>query len=157
VRDTSSAFRLPDDPTRPVIMIAAGTGIAPFRGFLAERAALRAAGTELGPAVLVFGCRHPQTDMLYGDELPELAEAANAQLACAFSRVPGLPRIYVQDRIRQLANTVWPLLQDGAAIYVCGSTHMAAGRARRACRPARRAGRCRRRSERGLARRACRR
>ncbi len=127
VRDTSSAFRLPDDPTRPVIMIAAGTGIAPFRGFLAERAALRAAGTELGPAVLVFGCRHPQTDMLYGDELPELAEAANAQLACAFSRVPGLPRIYVQDRIRQLANTVWPLLQDGAAIYVCGSTHMAAG------------------------------
>lgn len=126
VRDTSSAFRLPGDPTRPVLMIAAGTGIAPFRGFLAERAALRAAGAELGPAMLVFGCRHPQTDLLYGDELAELAEAANTQLACAFSRVPGLPKVYVQDRIRQMGDTVWPLL-DGGSVLVCGSTQMAAG------------------------------
>jgi cytochrome P450 / NADPH-cytochrome P450 reductase len=127
VRDTSSAFRLPTDPTRPVIMIGSGTGIAPYRGFLAERAAQRSAGAELGDGVLLFGCRHPQTDLLYGNELAALADAARVQLACAFSRVPGLPRVYVQDRLRQLADTIWPLLDNGAPIYVCGSTHMADG------------------------------
>ncbi len=127
VRDTSSTFRLPADPTRPVVMIASGTGLAPFRGFLAERAALRHAGTRVGPGVLLYGCRHPQTDLLYGAELTELAEAAQVRLACAFSRVPGLPRVYVQDRLRQLADTVWPLLVEDGALYVCGSTHMSAG------------------------------
>ena len=127
VRDTASAFRLPADPARPVIMIGAGTGIAPYRGFLAERAAHAAAGTALGSSLLLFGCRHPQSDLLYGDELTELAAAAQTQLACAFSRVPGLPRVYVQDRLRQLGDTVWPLLNDNAVVYVCGSTHVAEG------------------------------
>ncbi|HEY3259959.1 MAG TPA: cytochrome P450 [Pseudonocardiaceae bacterium] len=127
VRDTASSFRLPTDPTRPLIMIGAGTGIAPYRGFLAERAAHAAAGTILGPALLLFGCRHPQADLLYGDELTELATAAQTQLACAFSRVPGLSRVYVQDRLRQLGDTVWPLLNDNALVYVCGSTHMSEG------------------------------
>jgi cytochrome P450/NADPH-cytochrome P450 reductase len=108
-------------------MIGAGTGIAPYRGFLAERAAHAAAGTILGPALLLFGCRHPQADLLYGDELTELATAAQTQLACAFSRVPGLSRVYVQDRLRQLGDTVWPLLNDNALVYVCGSTHMSEG------------------------------
>jgi cytochrome P450/NADPH-cytochrome P450 reductase len=127
VRDTSSPFRLPNDPALPVVMVASGTGIAPFRGFLAERAALRASGTELGPGVLIFGCRHPQTDLLYGDELAELAEAAQVSLVCAFSRVPGLPRVYVQDRLRRLGDTIWPLLESRGSVYVCGSTHMSAG------------------------------
>jgi cytochrome P450 / NADPH-cytochrome P450 reductase len=127
VRDTASSFRLPTDPTGPVIMIGAGTGIAPYRGFLAERAANAAAGAPLGPALLLFGCRHPQSDLLYGEELTELATAAQTQLACAFSRVPGLPRVYVQDRLRRLGDTVWSLLERNAVVYVCGSTHMADG------------------------------
>ena len=127
VRDTSSSFRLPPDLTRPVIMIAAGTGIAPYRGFLAERAARAATGEQPGPGLLVFGCRHPQADLLYGDELAALANAAGIQLACAYSRVPDLPRVYVQDRLRELGEHVWPLLEDNAVIYVCGSTAMAGG------------------------------
>nr|WP_277351820.1 cytochrome P450 [Antrihabitans stalactiti] len=127
VRDTGSKFRLPNDPRRPVIMIAAGTGIAPFRGFLHERASQAAAGDQLGSALLLFGARHPQSDLLYADELTALAESANTQLAYAFSRVPGLPKIYVQDRLRQLGDALWTLIEADAVIYICGSTSMADG------------------------------
>ena len=102
VRDTSSSFRLPEDPNIPVVMIASGTGLAPFRGFLQERAANRESGADLAAGLLFFGCRHPQSDELYLGELEELATAANVQLACAYSRVPELPRVYVQDRVRQM-------------------------------------------------------
>ena len=127
VRDTSSSFRLPSDPSTPVLMIGSGTGMAPFRGFLQERMALKQTGARLGPALLVFGCRHPQLDQLYGDELAQLADAADVQLACAYSRVAGLPRVYVQDRLRQLGEQVMDLLDDGAVGYVCGATAMADG------------------------------
>ena len=127
VRDTASSFRLPQDPRTPVLMVASGTGIAPFRGFLQDRVAARESGVELGRGLLVFGCRHPQGDLLYGGELEELAAAAGVQLACAFSRVPGLPRVYVQDRIRQLGDEVLSLLEDGGSAYVCGAAAMAEG------------------------------
>ncbi|HEY5856958.1 MAG TPA: cytochrome, partial [Aldersonia sp.] len=127
VRDTSSSFRLPTDPSTPVLMIGSGTGMAPFRGFLQERMALKQNGTRVGPALLVFGCRHPQSDQLYGDELAQLADAADVQLACAYSRVAGLPRVYVQDRLRQLGEQVMSLIDDGAVGYVCGATAMADG------------------------------
>jgi len=127
VRDTSTTFRLPADQRRPIVMVASGTGIAPFRGFLAERAAARATGTPVGEGLLLFGCRHPQVDLLYGDELTELAEAAGVQLACAYSRVPGLPKVYVQDRLRQLGDRVWSLLEDGASVLICGAAQMGDG------------------------------
>src|SRR4029077_18872165 len=62
VRETKAGFRLPDDASRPIIMIGPGTGLAPFRGFLQERAARRGKGATLGPAMLFFGCRHPEQD-----------------------------------------------------------------------------------------------
>src|SRR5262249_32003400 len=62
VRETKAGFRLPDDPAAPIIMIGPGTGLAPFRGFLQERAGRKAAGAVLGPAMLFFGCRHPEQD-----------------------------------------------------------------------------------------------
>ena len=127
VRDTSSAFRLPADPSLPVVMIASGTGLAPFRGFLQDRAADREAGTELAPGLLFFGCRHPQSDELYLGEMEELAAAADVQLAHAYSRVPGLPRVYVQDRVRQLGEQVMGMLDKGGVVYVCGGASMAEG------------------------------
>jgi cytochrome P450/NADPH-cytochrome P450 reductase len=125
VRSTGSAFRLPADPTTPLIMIGAGTGIAPFRGFLQERAALVASGSLIGPALLLFGCRHPRQDQLYADELREFDRAGVTRLACAYSRLPNEPRLYVQDRLAEVQDEVWQLLSGKASIYVCGASSMA--------------------------------
>lgn len=127
VRDTGSKFRLAADPTTPLIMIGAGTGIAPFRGFLQERAAMAGRGITLGPALLVFGCRHPQHDQLYADELRGYDRAGIVRLAGAYSRLPDEPRMYVQDRLAQLGDEVDSLLAGGAVVYVCGASTMSEG------------------------------
>ena len=86
VRETKAGFRLPDDASVPIIMIGPGTGLAPFRGFLQERAARKAKGATLGPAMLFFGCRHPEQDYLYADELKAFAAEGITELHAAFSR-----------------------------------------------------------------------
>ena len=103
----------------PVIMIGPGTGLAPFRGFLQERAALKAKGATLGPAMLFFGCRHPEQDYLYADELKGFAADGIAELHTAFSRGEG-PKTYVQNLIAAEKDRVWALIEQGAIVYVCG-------------------------------------
>jgi cytochrome P450 / NADPH-cytochrome P450 reductase len=120
VKDTKSAFRLPDDPSVPVIMIGPGTGLAPFRGFLQERAALKAQGKTVGPTHLFFGCRRPDQDFIYADELKAFEANATTTLHVAFSRAHGHPKTYVQDLVTAEAATLWDLLQKGAHVYVCG-------------------------------------
>ncbi len=120
VKDTKSAFRLPDDPTVPVIMIGPGTGLAPFRGFLQERAALKKQGKTMGASHLFFGCRRPDQDFIYGDELKAFEADGTTKLHVAFSRASGHPKAYVQDLVKAEATALWDLLQKGAHIYVCG-------------------------------------
>jgi cytochrome P450/NADPH-cytochrome P450 reductase len=119
VRETKAGFRLPDDPNVPIIMIGPGTGLAPFRGFLQERAARKAGGASLGPAMLFFGCRHPDQDFLYADELKAFAADGVAELHTAFSRGDG-PKTYVQHLVATQKDKVWSLIEQGAITYVCG-------------------------------------
>jgi cytochrome P450 / NADPH-cytochrome P450 reductase len=131
VKDTKSVFGLPDDPTIPIIMIGPGTGLAPFRGFLQERAALRANGAELGKAILFFGCRHPEQDFLYEDELREFERNGIVELSTSFSRVTGQPKCYVQGEIYERRDAVWQMLEAGAFVYVCGDASRMAPDVRR--------------------------
>ncbi|MEO0420201.1 MAG: cytochrome P450 [Pseudomonadota bacterium] len=119
VRKPTADFRLPEDPTAPIIMIGPGTGVAPFRGFLQQRAIDKAAGKDLGEALLFYGCRHPDHDFMYREELEGYAADGLVDLFNAFSRVES-GRTYVQDVIAEQADTVWSLIKAGARIYVCG-------------------------------------
>jgi cytochrome P450/NADPH-cytochrome P450 reductase len=101
-------------------MVGAGTGLAPYRGFLQERAALKDQGKPLGSSLLVFGCRNPEQDYLYEEELRAFEQAGVTRVLCAFSRLDGQPKTYVQNAIQANADTVWPMLEQGAVVYVCG-------------------------------------
>lgn len=127
VKDTGSAFRLPPDAAQDLILIGPGTGLAPLRGFLQERAAQRRAGIPVGQILLFFGCRRSDHDFLYRSELEQLQqEGALSQLYVALSREPGASRTYVQDLLLRHAERVLPLLERSASIYVCGDArHMA--------------------------------
>jgi sulfite reductase (NADPH) flavoprotein alpha-component len=112
----TSHFRLPADPATPVIMVGPGTGIAPFRAFLAERAARGIRGRSW----LLFGERNQATDFLYEMELQAwLQDGTLSRLDTAFSRDLA-QKVYVQDRMRENAEDLWRWLQDGAHFYVCG-------------------------------------
>lgn len=131
VKDTKSAFRLPEDPAVPILMVGPGTGLAPFRGFLQERAALKAQGREVGASLLFFGCRHPQQDFLYEDELRQFEAQGVARLSTSFSRVEGKKKCYVQDEIYALRDEVWQMIEAGAVVYVCGDASRMAPDVRR--------------------------
>lgn len=100
VRRSPPMFHLPLDVATPVVMFAAGSGIAPFRGFIEERAALKAAGKEIGLMVLFFGCRDPEVDFLYSkEELKFWKKSGVVDVRTAFSRKPEASQgcTYVQE------------------------------------------------------------
>ena len=109
-------FRLPADSNRPIVMIGAGTGVAPFRAFIEERAATEAKAKSW----LFFGARNFTTDFLYQLEWQDhLASGALTTLDVAFSRDQP-EKIYVQHRIAAQADALRGWVKDGAHIYVCG-------------------------------------
>lgn len=112
----SSHFGPPEDDNAPIIMVGPGTGIAPFRSFLQDRAAHGAKGKNW----LFFGDQHKETDFLYADELQAyLASGLLTKLSTAFSRDQEY-KIYVQDRMREHGAEIWKWLEEGAYFYVCG-------------------------------------
>jgi cytochrome P450/NADPH-cytochrome P450 reductase len=118
VRPSQRGFRPPDDNTVPIVMVCAGSGIAPFRGFIQERAARKAAGAQTGPALLFFGIRDVEVDYLHRRELEAWEEqgVVSVRLACSGSSNPR----YVQDRIWEDRTQVEDLFRQGAHVYVCG-------------------------------------
>ncbi len=113
---SNKAFRPPSDPSVPMIMVGPGTGIAPFRAFLQERAATQATGKNW----LFFGDQKATTDFLYREELEALQTAGQlARLDLAFSR-DQVEKIYVQNRMTEAAAELWSWLEQGAHFYVCG-------------------------------------
>ncbi|MFE7131079.1 sulfite reductase subunit alpha [Streptomyces sp. NPDC057638] len=112
----NTSFGVPADDDAPMVMIGPGTGIAPFRGFLHERAARGASGRNW----LFFGDQHRRTDFVYEDELTELGErGVLTRLDLAFSRDQA-EKVYVQTRMREQARELYGWLEDGAHVYVCG-------------------------------------
>jgi len=120
--EENERFRLPTDPSRDIIMIGPGTGVAPFRGFVQERTAIGASGRNW----LLFGNPHLRSDFLYQVEWQEaLREGHLHRLDLAFSRDQA-EKIHVQHRLREFGRELHAWLENGAHIYVCGdATHMA--------------------------------
>ncbi|RAL21949.1 bifunctional cytochrome P450/NADPH--P450 reductase [Thermoflavimicrobium daqui] len=119
IRPPESGFQLPDDYETPIIMVGAGTGVAPFRGFLQARAALKQDGKKLGEAHLYFGCRN-EKDFIYREELEHYEREGIVTVFTAFSRIEGKPKTYVQHLIEQNAQKVIDMLDHGGRLYVCG-------------------------------------
>ena len=120
--ERNDRFRLPKDPSRDLIMIGPGTGVAPYRGFLQDRIATGASGRHW----LLFGNPHFRSDFLYQLEWQRaLKQGQLHRLDLAFSR-DGASKTYVQHRLRERGRDVYEWLESGAHLYVCGdATRMA--------------------------------
>lgn len=115
--EENARFRLPADAGRDLIMIGAGTGVAPYRAFVQQRVAEGAAGRHW----LLFGARSLRNDFLYQTEWQEHLRRGELQhIDLAFSR-DAKPRVYVQQRLREQAARLFEWLDSGAHLYVCGS------------------------------------
>ncbi|XP_020416421.1 NADPH-dependent diflavin oxidoreductase 1 isoform X3 [Prunus persica] len=117
----------PPPPSLPLILIGPGTGCAPFRGFVEERAIQSLTGST-APVMFFFGCRNEDNDFLYREFWIShsqnggvLSEAKGGGFYAAFSRDQS-QKVYVQHKIQEHSRRVWNLLREGAAVYVAGSS-----------------------------------
>ncbi|MCB0947736.1 MAG: cytochrome P450 [Mycobacterium sp.] len=117
IRPPGLPFDVPEDPATPMIMIATGTGLSPFRGFLQERAAQGVSGS-LGPSLLIYGCRLPDADFIYEDEIRQFEADGIVTIVPAYSRIKDGSR--VQDAVHTHAEQILELIARGGVTYVCG-------------------------------------
>ncbi|KAH6986579.1 FAD binding domain-containing protein [Ilyonectria destructans] len=117
-----SDFKLPLDQSKPIILVGPGTGVAPFRAFVQERAYMARKGEDVGETVLFFGCRKRDEDFLYEKEWEQYKTAMGDKfkIVLAFSR-EGLNKVYVQHRLKEHGEYVNELMEKKQAnVYVCG-------------------------------------
>lgn len=125
VFNRSSTFRLPKDPSKPILMVGPGTGVAPFRALLQERSFQKMEKKlNVGSNVLYFGCKKRTLDFLYEDELDAFKKSGILnELHVAFSREQE-KKVYVQNLLKQNGKATWKLISEGGHIYVCGGVKM---------------------------------
>ncbi|MEX2389454.1 MAG: assimilatory sulfite reductase (NADPH) flavoprotein subunit [Phycisphaeraceae bacterium] len=124
----NKTFKLPDDPSRPIIMIGPGTGVAPFRAFMQEREYEEAAGQSW----LFFGEQRFRTDFLYQTEWQAwLKQGVLSRIDVAFSRDQA-QKVYVQHRMLERSRELYDWLEQGASVYVCGDAERMAPDVQRA-------------------------
>jgi len=116
VRRPNPPFAPPQDGAVPLVLIGPGTGFAPLRGFIQERAALGASA----PCHLFFGARHPEHDWLCREEMERWAADGMITLHMAWSQVEGLPHRFVQDAIWDARDAVWDVIGAGGQVFLCG-------------------------------------
>jgi sulfite reductase (NADPH) flavoprotein alpha-component len=120
-QDSQRHFGMPTDAATPMIMIGPGTGVAPFRAFLEERAATAATGRNW----LFFGDQSRSWAFYYESELTAWQSRGLLRLDLAFSRDQA-DKIYVQHRMREHARDLYAWLEEGAEVFICGDkTRMA--------------------------------
>ncbi|RNA17686.1 Nitric oxide brain [Brachionus plicatilis] len=135
VREAPS-FRLPEDKTCPIIMVCAGTGLAPFRSFWQERKIDKEMlpnpnginGVGWGKLILYFGCRQKNVDEIYRSEIDQmLKENVLSEYHPAYSREPNKKKFYVQDVMEKNGESLFDLIcNKNGHFYVCGDVRMAA-------------------------------
>ncbi|TYZ10534.1 assimilatory sulfite reductase (NADPH) flavoprotein subunit [Hymenobacter lutimineralis] len=126
--DRNEYFKLPQDAATDIILVGAGTGVAPFRAFVEERAETGAAGRNW----LVFGNPHFTTDFLYQTEWQQhLKKGTLDRLDVAFSR-DQQQKVYIQHRLLEQSARLYHQLENGAYFYVCGDKNRMAADVRQA-------------------------
>lgn len=118
-----SVMKLPQKTNAPLLMAGLGTGLAPFRAFVQERAWQKQQGYEVGSVLLYMGSRHQREEYLYGEEWEAYQDAGIITLlGRAFSRDQP-HKVYIQDRMRQTMNDIRrAYLHDEGSFYLCGPT-----------------------------------
>jgi cytochrome P450 / NADPH-cytochrome P450 reductase len=130
VRACHGNFHPPNDiENTPVIMLCAGSGIAPFRGFVQERAMQISAGRKLAPAYLFVGCAHPDRDQLFKDEFSAWEKEGVVKFYYSYSKAKEQSKgcRYVQERLWEERDEMVEVFNQGAKLYVCGSAMVGEG------------------------------
>ncbi|CAI6101189.1 unnamed protein product [Clonostachys chloroleuca] len=126
-----STFKLPLKGSAPIIMVGAGTGVAPFRAFVQERVQRKEFGQEVGKTLLLMGFRNSANDYIYKDNWAEWQQSLGSDVFSyytAFSRDIKGKKMYVQDLLEQQESEVMDLMEgSGCRFYICGSATMARG------------------------------
>lgn len=131
-RVRQSVFKLPPKASTPIVMVGSGTGVAPFRAFVQERARQKSISQDVGRTLLFMGFRYSNLDFIYKKEWMQWRESLGSETFdywTAFSRDNPNQKVYVQDILVRQASEVMNLLENShsSRIYVCGSAEMARG------------------------------